>query len=123
MIIKLPVVYKRVVDGKLEVQKDYLDCIIDTSLASQIRYEAKFPELAKNEDLYGYSKRLREHKELTIGKILSDLKLLYCWLKIDLEFIDFVRLFDMSDKEYVKDLLKAMDEGFKFILNSSAEKN
>lgn len=123
MMIKLPVVYKRVVDGKLEVQKDYLDCMIDTSLSSQIRYEAKFPELAKNEDLYGYSKRLREHKELTTGKILSDLKLLYCWLKIDLEFIDFVSLFDMTDKEFVKKLLKAMDEGFQFIFNSSAEKN
>ena len=47
MMIKLPVVYKRAVDGKLEVQKDYLDCIIDTSLASQIRYEGKVPRTSK----------------------------------------------------------------------------
>ena len=73
--------------------------------------------------MYGYTKRIREYKDLSTAKILSDLKLLYCWIDIDIEFIDFVRLFDMSDKEYVKDLLKAMDEGFKFILNSSAEKN
>lgn len=123
MMIKLPVVYKRVVDSKLQVHKDYLDCIINTTLTSQIKYESKFPELAKNEDLYGYSKRIREYKDLSTAKILSDLKLLYCWIDIDIEFIDFVRLFDMSDKEYVKELLKAMDEGFKFILNSSAEKN
>lgn len=123
MMIKLPVVYKRVVDGELQVHKDYLDCIINTTLTSQMKYESKFPELAKNEDLYGYSKRIREYKDLSTAKILSDLKLLYCWIDIDIEFIDFVRLFDMSDKEYVKELLKAIDDGFQFVFNSSAEKN
>ena len=123
MIIKLPVVYKDIVNGKLEKRKDYLDCMVDVSLASQIRYEAKFPELANNEDLYGYSNRIFNYKELSSAKILSELKVLYCWLDIELEFIEFVRLFDLTDEKYVKELIKALNDAFSVILNSSAEKN
>lgn len=123
MRFKFPVIRKEIVDGKVKKEKGYIDFDVDVSLASQVRYETKFPDLAKREDLYNYSKRISEVEELSTAKILSWLKLLYCWIDIDIEFIDFLKLFDLTDKEYVKDFTKALKDAFDKILDGSAEKN
>lgn len=123
MRFKFPVQKKELLNGEIKKQKSYIDFEIDVTLASQIRYETKFPELAKNEDLYGYSARICAIKELSVAKILSELKLLYCWIDTDLEFIEFLKLFDLTDEEYVKELVKTLTEAFDKIFSSSAEKN
>ena len=123
MRFKFPVIRKEIVDGKVKKEKGYIDFDVDVSLASQVRYETKFPDLAKREDLYNYSKRISEIKELSTAKILSWLKLLYCWIDIDIEFIDFLKLFDLTDTEYVKEFTKALQDSFDKILDGSAEKN
>ena len=123
MRFKFPVIRKEIVDGKVKKEKGYIDFDVDVSLASQVRYETKFPDLAKREDLYNYSKRISEIQELSTAKILSWLKLLYCWIDIDIEFIDFLKLFDLTDTEYVKEFTKVLQDSFDKILDGSAEKN
>ena len=123
MNFKFPVQLKEIVDGKIKTEKTYIDFNIDVSLASQVRYETKFPDLAQREDLYNYSHRIREIKELSAAKILSWLKVLYCWIETPMEFIDFLKLFDLTDKIYVKELVDAINKAFNLILNGSSEKN
>ena len=123
MVFKFPIQRKEIVNGKLQKQKAYMDFDIDVSLASQVRFETKFPELAKHEDIYSYSQRISEVKELSQAKILSQLKILYCWIDTDMTFMDFLKSIDLTDKDYVKEFTTSMTNAFELILNSSAEKN
>lgn len=112
-------------NGVVEKVKGTFTADLDFSLASQIRFEAKFPELAKNEDLVTYTNRFSKVKEneLSVPIILSLMKSLYCWFETDLTFIDFLRLFDLTDIEYIKKFTGEIKEVFDLILDSSAEKN
>ena len=123
MKVKLPIQEKAIVNGELIKKTNEKEFEIDTSLASQIRFEAKFPELAQNEDLFGYSKRICDIDSLTAGVIISKMKMLYCWFDTDIQFVDFLKLFDLSDEEYVKRLTNEIREAFELIFNGSAEKN
>ena len=123
MKIKLPIQTKEFVDGNLKITPGEREFELDMSLASQIRYEAKFPNLAEREDLFNYSKRISEIKELTAGVIISKMKLLYCWFDTDIDFIEFLKMFDLSDIEFSKRLTTQIHDVFELILNGSAEKN
>jgi hypothetical protein len=124
MKIKLPIQTKEIVNGKLVKKQSEKVFDIDTSLASQIRFETKFPELAQREDLDGYSKRICKVEELSVAVIISKMKMLYCWFDTDLCFIDFLKLFDLTDTDYtVNRLTKAIKEAFELIFDGSAEKN
>lgn len=114
---------KEIKNGKLEKIKGTFTADLDMSLASQIRFEAKFPELAKNEDLIGYAQRMKDVKELSTAVILSNMKILYCWFDTDLTFIEFLKLFDLTDIDYIKKLMEEIKNIFDLVLNSSAEKN
>lgn len=114
---------KEIKNGQIEKIKGTFTADLDMSLASQIRFEAKFPELAKNEDLIGYAQRMKDVKELSTAVILSDMKILYCWFDTDLTFIEFLKLFDLTDIDYVKRLMEEIKTVFDLILNGSAEKN
>lgn len=123
MRTKLPIQTKEIIDGKLIKHKYEKVFEIDTSLASQIRFESKFPKLAEREDLFSYSKRLCEIKEITAPIIISKMKMLYCWFDTDIEFIDFLKLFDLTDKKYINELTDALKTAFELIFTSSSEKN
>lgn len=114
---------KEIKNGKLEKIKGTFTADLDMSLASQIRFEAKFPELAKNEDLLGYAQRLKDINELSTAVIISNMKVLYCWFDTDLTFIEFLKLFDLTDIDYIKQLTEEIKTIFDLILNGSAEKN
>ena len=122
MEITLPIQKAKLENGKKVVMSKEEIFDLDMTLAAQIRYEAKFPELAKHEDLYGYTKRILE-QPLSQAKIISLLKTLYCWFDTNIQFIDFVKLFDFTDRNYIGKLIKKLDEVFNIIMNSSAEKN
>ena len=64
MKIKLPIQTKEIINGELVKKQMEKVFEIDTSLASQIRFETKFPDLAQREDLEGYSKRICKVEEL-----------------------------------------------------------
>lgn len=123
MKVTLNTQIKEIKNGKLEKVKGTFTADLDMSLASQIRFEAKFPELAKNEDLLGYAQRLKDIKELSTAVILSNMKILYCWFDTELTFIEFLKLFDLTDIDYIKQLTGEIKTIFELILNSSAEKN
>ena len=114
---------KEIKNDKLEKIKGTFTADRDMSLASQIRFEAKFPELAKNEDLLGYAQRLKDINELSTAVIISNMKVLYCWFDTDLTFIEFLKLFDLTDIDYIKQLTEEIKTIFDLVLNSSAEKN
>lgn len=123
MKVSLNTQKKEIENGKLKKVKGVFTADLDMSLASQIRFEAKFPELAKNEDLIGYAQRLKEIKELNTAVVLSNMKVLYCWFDTDLTFIEFLKLFDLTDMDYIKKLTEEIKSVFDLVLNGSAEKN
>lgn len=123
MKVKFPVQTKEIVNGELVKRESEKSFDIDTSLASQIRFETKFPKLAEREDLFGYSKRICAIDELTAPVIISKMKMLYCWFDTDLDFIEFLKLFDLSDEAYVRKLTDAIKVAFELIFSGSAEKN
>ena len=123
MKIKLPIQTKEIIDGKLVVKSSEMELKIDTSLLAQQRFESKFPALAVKEDLEGYSKRICAVEELSIAVIISKMKMLYCWFDTDMSFEDFLRLFDLTDIEYINKMTNAIKEAFELIFNASAEKN
>lgn len=124
MKIKLPIQTKEIVNGELVKKQSEKVFDLDTSLASQIRFETKFPDLAHKEDLDGYSKRICKVEEISVAVIISKMKMLYCWFDTDLCFIDFLKLFDLTDTDYtVNKLTKAIKEAFELIFDGSAEKN
>ena len=51
------------------------------------------------------------------------MKVLYCWFDTDLTFIEFLKLFDLTDMDYIKKLTEEIKTIFDLVLNSSAEKN
>lgn len=123
MKVELHTQTKEIKNGKLVKKQGVFDADLDMSLASQIRYEAKFPELAQREDLYSYSKRISEIKELSAAVIISKMKMLYCWFDTDVSFVDFLKMFDLTDEEYVKRLTNEIKTAFDLIMDGSAEKN
>lgn len=123
MKIKLPTQTKEIINGELVKKQSEKVFEIDTSLASQIRFETKFPNLAEREDLFNYSKRICAIEELTAPLIISKMKMLYCWFDTELDFIEFLKLFDLSDEAYVKKLTDGLKVAFELIFSGSSEKN
>ncbi len=123
MKIKLPVQTKEIKNGAMVKTQGEQEFDLDMSLAAQIRFETKFPALAEREDLLGYSKRIFEINDLSLGLMVSKLKMIYCWFDTEMGFIDFSKLFDLSDEPYTKKLGKALKDTFQIVADGSAEKN
>ena len=123
MKVYLPVQEKVIKDGELIKTPSEKEFDLDMSFASQIRFEAKFPELAEKEDLFGYTKRISAVKELSGAVIISKMKMLYCWFDTEMSFISFLKMFDLADLDYSEKLTDKIHEIFKIIFDGSAEKN
>lgn len=123
MKVELHTQTKEIKNGKLEKKQGTFVADLDMSLASQIRFEAKFPDLAKREDLYSYSKRICDIEEMSAPVFVSKMKMLYCWFDTDIGFVDFLKMFDLTDSEYLKRLTDEMTTVFNLVLDGSAEKN
>lgn len=123
MKIKLPIQTKELKGEELVKIESEKEFELDTTLAAQIRFETKFPELAQNEDLFDYSKRITANEQLTAGVIISKMKMLYCWLETDIDFVQFLKMFDLTDIEYITKLTNCIKKAIEIVFNSSAEKN
>ena len=123
MKITLPVQKKEIKNKEIVTAESEQEFDLDMSINAQIRFETKFPELARNEDLFGYSKRIFDVKEQSLALIISKFKLIYCWFDTEMSFKDFLKLFDLTDEKYVKKLVATLNEVFELVANSSAEKN
>ena len=123
MEITLPVQQRKIENGKIVTTDSEQKFDLDMSLNAQIRFEAKFPDLAQREDLFGYSQRIFGIEEKSSALIVSKFKLIYCWLDTEMSFKDFLKLFDLSDEKYIKKLVETLNSIFKLISSESAEKN
>lgn len=124
MKVKLPVVTKNeIVEKKHVFETEEKEFDVDMSLACQMRWETKFPELAEKETIVDYGVRTSKIESQNAAVILSKLKFIYCLFDMDMSFIQFVKMFDFTDEKYVKELLDRIEETFKLVFNSSSEKN
>ena len=128
MKIKLPIQTKEIIEkenGELElkVEQGEKEFDIDMTLLAQTRFEKNFPKMAEHEDLLGYSQRICAIEEIRAEIILSKMKMLYCWFDTDLTYEEFIKLFDLTDIEYIKKLSTKIQKVFDIIFNGSAEKN
>lgn len=123
MKITLPIQTKEYTDSGIKITASEKEFDLDTSLASEIRWEAKFPEQAEKADLFSYTQRIQENKSLTAPVLLSKMKSIYCWFDTDVSFIDFVKMFDLSDKNYTDKLTAKITKVWETIQEGSAEKN
>jgi len=124
MKVQLPIVTKNaIVDKKHVFETEEKEFDVDMSLACQMRWEAKFPELAKNETVVDYGQRTAKIQSTNAAVILCKLKFLYCLFETEMSFIQFVKLFDFTSEKYVKELIERIEEIFRLVLDSSSEKN
>nr|DAH53914.1 MAG TPA: hypothetical protein [Caudoviricetes sp.] len=123
MKVKLPVVTRdELVDGQRIFEYEEKEVTVDNSMRAQMRWEANFPELAKNENIIDYSERIRGAR-VSITSIIAELKVIYCFLDMDLSFDHFLQLFDFSQKKYIEKLIDSLKEAFGSVFSESSEKN
>lgn len=124
MKIKLPIVTQNeIVDGKHVFKTGEHEFEMDMSLGCQMRWEAKFPELAARENFVDYTVRTKELESKNIANILSKMKAIYCFFETDLSFVQFVKMFDFTKRSFTEELIKRLNEVFEIVLNLSSEKN
>lgn len=120
---QLPVIEKELdAAGKLVIKDSEIDVAIDTSLFAEERWEQYFPQNAKTETLFAYVERIGENG-LAESKahILSNLKALYCFMESDklADWKSFLKLFDLSDAEYLTRLVDKIKYVFEIALSSA----
>lgn len=125
MKVKLPFITKDEIqdDGRRVFEYRDKDVAIDNTLNAQMRWEARFPELAERESIVDYSCRIKQVESASLTVIISKLKVLYCFLDAELTFEQFLKMFDYSQKEYVEKLIERLTEAFEAIFDAAAEKN
>lgn len=123
--ITLPVIKSSKVFGR-EIKRKYSEekFLLDMSLASEARFEQKFPaEYKAFGDLQQYMERVNGYEDLNRAKVLSMLKCLYCWFDTRYSFIEFLQLFDFTDIDYIGKLVEKLRLTFNIIRENASEKN
>lgn len=124
MKIILPFVKKdEYKDGKRIFETEERPVEIDNTLVAQMRWEANFPEIAARESIVDYAMRLRNEQSENVAVLISKLKVLFCFFKLDGDFVWFLKLFDFSQKEYVESLIRKISAAFNVIFSGATEKN
>lgn len=124
MKIILPFVKKdEYKDGKRIFETEERTVEIDNTLVAQMRWEANFPEIAARESIVDYAMRLKNEQSKNVAVLISKLKVLFCFFKLDGDFVCFLKLFDFSQKEYVESLIEKISEAFNAIFSGATEKN
>ena len=111
------------INGKRVVEYGEKAFELDVSLNAQGRWEKKFPDQAAVEELLVYSERIKSDKELTPARVISKMKVLYCYIVTDLSFTDFLKLFDFSIPSYANKLVEQLTAAFDAISEAASEKN
>lgn len=124
MKVKLPVVTRNeIVDGERKFETSEREFEMDMSLACQMRWEMKFPELAAKENFVDYTTRTKKMESKDAAVILSKMKAMYCFFDTDLSFMQFIKMFDFSKPVFTNELIKRINEVFEIVLDGSSEKN
>lgn len=110
-------------DGKRIFETEDRSVDIDNTLVAQMRWEANFPEIAARESIVDYAMRLKGESGENVSVLISKLKVLFCFFKLDGDFVNFLKMFDFSQREYVEGLIEKISEAFNAIFEGAAEKN
>ena len=110
-------------DGKRIFETEDRSVDIDNTLVAQMRWEANFPEIAARESIVDYAMRLKGESGENVSVLISKLKVLFCFFKLDGDFVGFLKMFDFSQREYVEGLIEKISEAFNAIFEGAAEKN
>lgn len=110
-------------DGKRIFETEDRSVDIDNTLVAQMRWEANFPEIAARESIVDYAMRLKGESGENVSVLISKLKVLFCFFKLDVDFVSFLKMFDFSQREYVEGLIEKISEAFNAIFEGAAEKN
>ena len=110
-------------DGKRIFETEDKSVEIDNTLVAQMRWEANFPEIAARESVVDYAMRLKGESGENVSVLISKLKVLFCFFKLDGDFVGFLKMFDFSQREYVEGLIGKISEAFNAIFAGAAEKN
>ena len=70
-----------------------------------------------------YAMRLKGESGENVSVLISKLKVLFCFFKLDGDFVNFLKMFDFSQREYVEGLIEKISEAFNAIFAGAAEKN
>lgn len=124
MRIKMPFIKRdELVDGKRIIETEERAVDVDNTMMAQMRWEVKFPEMAKRENIVDYAMRIRYVESSELPVVISKLKVLFCFLDIEETFVQFLKLFDFSRKDYVDKLISCLKTAFEQIFAEAAEKN
>lgn len=111
------------VDGKRIIEEEERAVDVDNTMMAQMRWEAKFPEMSKRENIVDYAMRIKAIEGEEPPIVISKLKVLYCFLDIQESFLQFLKLFDFSRGEYVNRLIDCLKQAFEEIFAEATEKN
>lgn len=123
--ITLPVIkYSRFTGKALKRKYSEEKFVLDMSLASEARFEQKFPaEYKAYGDLQQYMERVCAIEEISRAKIATMLKCVYCFFDTKYTLIQFLQLFDLTDLDYIGRLVEKLKVVFGVIKESASEKN
>ena len=123
--ITLPVIkYSRFTGKALKRKYSEEKFVLDMSLASEARFEQKFPaEYKAYGDLQQYMERVCAIEEISRAKIATMLKCVYCFFDTKYTLIQFLQLFDLTDLDYIARLVEKLKVVFGVIKESASEKN
>jgi len=122
MIIKVPAINRKEINGEIIVEKKMMNLEIDTSFKAHLKWEQHFEEKEKC-DLTEYSARIKkwsQQKATSQKHFLGLLRFLYCYVnsKELPTFSDFCGLFDY---EVAEEILDAISKVINEIGNSSSK--
>ena len=124
MKVELPVIVQNeIIDGKREFRYEKRAFELDVSLNCEMRWEANFPQQAEVEDLISYTERVCRIEKNSLPVIVSKMKTVYCYFATDLTFNEFLKMFDFTNGEYLKELIDALKSVFDIVFGSAVEKN
>ncbi len=117
----LPTFTKTINGDKVVVSEREITVAIDTSLFAEERWEANFPNNAKNETLFAYIERVAGNGDVDKAHVLSHLKALYCFLEGDdiADFKSFCQMFDIAEPTRLAKLIEKIKYVFGVVLASA----
>ena len=112
---KLPTRTQTAVNDDVVTTLGSIDISIDTSIASEIRWETEFPSAAAKESLFAYIARC--NKITDTSSALSAIKGLYCFIEFEkaTSFLEFCKMFNFADMEFFNSFVDAIKNAFEMI--------
>lgn len=124
MKFELPILEERfdIKTKEVHSKKTYIDCKLDMSINAQTRWEENFPELSKTMGVFDYVDKFKNIKITDVATLGIALKLLYCFIDIDVTYKDFISMFSGENEEYFNELWTTIKSVLEFVIERNNSK-